>query len=137
MNKLLGLALLTFFIVTVGYKVYEQDASFNIRFYMQSIVSGHGAAYLLTVEFLPTIKNLYTSIINLFTKKDKSGEKNMSVDIGKLLEYDHENLNDFIALSYIRDRCIEINSKEALDHISAINSILFNSQPKKDDTDER
>lgn len=161
MNKITGLVLLIIFTGMVGYMLYAPDSDFGTRYYIQITISGLGAAYLLISEFWKPVYNFFKNFNWKILPDDccsnddccpdsddccpddccsdsddccpNSGETEMETDLKRLLSYEDENLCDFIALSYIRDRCAEIGSTEALDHISAINSILFESSNKSEE----
>lgn len=153
MNKITGLLLLIVFIGMTGYMLYSPDSDFGTRYYVQITISGLGAAYLLISEFWKPVYNFVKNFNwKIFPDNsdssdccpddccpdsddccNNSGDIEMETDLKRLLSYEDENLCDFIALSYIRDRCSEIGSTEALDHISAINSILFESSNKKEE----
>lgn len=117
METVVGLALLGFFAFT-GYK-----GEFNTQIYAQMLVSGLGGGYLLISGNLEKIKELFTMFWN--KKEDKPSISNDPVSI----EQD-KSVRDFQCLNYLRDRCIEVNSPEALDMIVQINTILFKSGVK-------
>lgn len=119
METAVGLALLGFFVFT-GYK-----GEFNTQICTQMLVSGLGGGYLLISGNLEKIKGF----VNMFWNKKADTSVSKIKEIAASVEQD-KSVRDFQCLNYLRDRCIEVNSPEALDMIVQINTILFKSGVK-------
>lgn len=126
MNRIVGLLMLGFF----GFLMYRfvnkpEDVIFGVRDYAQLAVSGGAAIYLLVVLELDNIKKILNNANVNTSKKSPTDIENIKVD--KEVRY-----YDYICLSYLRDRCQQIESEEALDHIIELNTLLFKSKISRD-----
>lgn len=115
MQNLIGMALLGF-AAFLGYR-----GDFNAQIYAQMLVGGLGGGYLLVSENLEKLKGLFT----MFWNKKVSKIEEIAIPLAQ-----DKSVRDFQCLNYLRDRCLEVNSPEALDMIVQINTILFKSGVK-------
>lgn len=126
MNRIVGLIMLGFF----GFLSYKflnkpEDVVFGVRDYAQLIISGGAAIYLLVILELHNIKKLLSSVNIDSPKKPSTDIERIKID--KEVRY-----YDYICLSYLRDRCQQIESEEALNHIIELNTLLFKSKNSRD-----
>lgn len=126
MNRIVGLIMLGIF-GFLGYKYFNttEENAFVLRDYIQLVLTGSAALYLLVFLELENILPLINTDDNTEIKLDKTITKSVKSD--KDIRY-----YDYICLSYLRDRCQDIESEEALGHILELNTILFKSKINRD-----
>lgn len=112
MENLVGFGLLGFFLWT-GY----HTSSYTMQTYAQMAISGIGGAYMLISNNIEGLKALIVK---------KSIEQ--KTEAPSLEQSDP--VKDFQSISYLRDRCQEIASPEAVDMTVQINTALFKSRIK-------
>lgn len=145
MNKLIGMAMLLIFCGMTGYKLYAGNADFGSKYNVQMLISGLGGSYLIISEFYQSIIGFFrgfrkSTIVNGQVKEEPMEtqqidlQKLMADSDKKLCNVSDKKLCDFVALLYLKNRCIESGSKEAVDHIIAINTLLFSVETKTVDT---
>lgn len=106
MESLIGLGMLLF-CAWNGFQASTVDGfDFTTRWYAQTIISGLGGLYIM----IPKIKSILSSL--------GSGGPSLP-------DYSDKYQKDFECLSYLRDRCVENGSKEGLDLVIQLNTILF------------
>lgn len=119
MEFLAGLMLIVFGIGGFVYK-YLTAADITTNVILQSVVAGFGGLYIVYPYLkakLSEFKNNTKKIDNEFeTGHDHSCEQEMS---------------DFKALHYLKDRAVEMKSQEALDLLVKLNTIMFSSSNTK------
>jgi len=106
MESLIGFGMLLF-CAWNGFQASTVDGfDFTTRWYAQTIISGLGGLYIM----IPEVKRILSSL----------GD-----NIPSPPDYSEKYQKDFECLSYLRDRCIESESKEGLDLVIQLNTILF------------
>ena len=121
MDLVIGIILIVSFFGVLVYSLMRGDIS-STRTMIQLIVSGVGSIIVLSPLSLKAIKKLSTK------KEDSSKTEKEREEMDKKEEaccFDKEDMGDFKALSYLKERAIEIKSKEALDLVVKLNNVLF------------
>lgn len=119
MEFLAGLMLIVFGVGGFAYK-YLTAADITTNVILQSIVAGFGGLYIV----YPYLK------LKLLEFKNNTNNTNNSLDH----DCDHsceQEMNDFKALHYLKDRAVEMKSQEALDLLVKLNTIMFSSSNTK------
>lgn len=114
MELVIGLGMLLF-CAWNGFQASTVDGfDFTMRWYAQTIISGLGGLYII----IPKIQNVLSSLNIRGTSLPDHTTINDHIDSDKYRK-------DFECLVYLRDRCIENGSKEGLDFVVQLNTILF------------
>lgn len=122
MDLLIGIGMLVFFGYTVATFFLSKDLEPDPKFYAQMLISGAGSFYLLFVQNLDKVKNLLSKLRNktVDNNTDKKEEEALPLTTDK--EY-----MDYQCLVYLKKRADELKSKEALDLVIKLNTLLFSS----------
>ena len=129
MDLIIGIALAVSFVCMLVYNLVRGDIS-DTKTIIQLVVSSIGSIIVLG----PILFRYFTSSKDR-NKKDEEDTKK-PVDNTKEEEdemdknntdccLDKEEMGDFKALNYLKDRAIEIKSQEALDLVVKLNTLLF------------
>lgn len=110
MDMLIGVGMLLYFIGLIAYSLITQDFEYSLKVYAQLAVSGGGAFYILVAQNFSKIKAWIAS----FKKEDDTLKLN-----------DEYSLKDFEALTYLKKRALQIQSKEAYKLVTELNNLLF------------
>lgn len=136
MNKIIGIGMLLLSCGMIGYKIYG-GGDFGPRYNAQMLISGIGGAYLVISEFYQSIIKLFQGVKSFFnktqTKISVSKEATMEtqeIELQKIMTGADKKLCDFVALLYLKNRCIESGLTEVMDHVVAINTLLFSNEAK-------
>lgn len=118
MDLIIGLFLLVVFCILTGYHYLTGLSVSELGFkqLVQLVISGGGSVFILSPFVINGLKKI--KLPNFRKKKDMD---NLSSS------YDDDCMNDFKALHYLKDRAIEIDSKEALELVVKLNTILFSA----------
>lgn len=124
-DLIIGIVMLLFFFGLTAYSTITKDFSYDLKFWLQLLVSGIGSFYILVYPN-------WTRIKNIFKRKegDRVPEPNSDTDSSgkeccKLLET--KDLQDYATLVYLRKRAQELNSQEMLDLVVKLNGLLFST----------
>lgn len=121
MDLLIGIGMLVFFGYTVATFFLSKDLEPDPKFYAQMLISGAGSFYLLVVQNLDKVKELLSKLRKkTVDNKDKKEEETLPLTTDK--EY-----MDYQCLVYLKKRADELKSKEALDLVIKLNTLLFSS----------
>jgi hypothetical protein len=114
MDIFVGIAMLVY---CIGGLAYGSLYGFDQRLMTQIGVSGVGSVLILFSYAVNWIKNFKLPQIKL---PKKSEEKMNDISI------DEKSVTDFKCLHYLKHRAEEIESKEMLDLVIQLNTLLFN-----------
>jgi hypothetical protein len=114
MDIFVGIAMLVY---CIGGLAYGSFYGFDQRLMTQIGVSGVGSVLILFSYAVNWIKNFKLPQIKL---PKKSEEKMNDISI------DEKSVTDFKCLHYLKHRAEEIESKEMLDLVIQLNTLLFN-----------
>ena len=114
MDIFVGIAMLVY---CIGGLAYGSLYGFDQRLMTQIGVSGVGSVLILFSYAVNWIKNFKLPQIKL---PKKSEEKMNDISI------DEQSVTDFKCLHYLKHRAEEIESKEMLDLVIQLNTLLFN-----------
>jgi|688.fasta_scaffold232717_3 hypothetical protein len=118
MDIIIGLIMLLVFIGMGAYAFLTENFVFTNKYIAQLVISGLGAAYILTTnatKLLPKIK------------PDMNKDKNKDDDDIEVNLHDIEDkeLMDYRVLLYLKKRAKEIQSDKALELVIELNNLLF------------
>ena len=125
MDLIIGITLLVAFFGILLYSMMIGDIS-NVRTIIQLIISGIGSIVVLSpflLKFVKTFSDKKEDSSKPIDKPEKEEEKDMNNDFE--FDCDKDSIEDFKALHYLKERAIELGSKEALDLVVKLNTILF------------
>jgi hypothetical protein len=114
MDIFVGIAMLVY---CIGGLAYGSLYGFDQRLMTQIGVSGVGSVLILFSYAVNWIKNFKLPQIKL-PKKSKEKMNDISID--------EQSVTDFKCLHYLKHRAEEIESKEMLDLVIQLNTLLFN-----------
>lgn len=117
MNNLIGAGLLIYCVSMFTYSYNVAEFSPNIKFILQSTISGIGGLFLLLYENRK-------ALLGLFSESSDTNE----IDNKKA-----SRLQDFQALSYLRERVKGAGSAKGLEIVIELNSIMFSAELGEDD----
>lgn len=120
MDLLIGIAMLLFFTYSIGNYFLRNDLEPDLKFYAQTGISGLGSFYLLFVQNFDKLKNILLNFRN--KEMDNTNEKEEALPTTTDKEY-----MDYQCLVYLKKRADELKSKEALDLVIKLNTLLFSS----------
>ena len=127
MDLIVGIVLLAWCLVLLGYKQIS-GIDLDQKTIIQSIVSGIGSVIILGPIVFSKLKNIKLPSLpkpKPNPKPEKEVDDMKEDDTSNDFHLDSEELNDFKALNYLKDRAMEMNSQEALDLVIKLNTILF------------
>ena len=117
MDLIIGSILLLYCIGVLVYKsVFNID--FDVKLTSQILVSGIGSVVILGPFLYKRLKNF---------KFPKLGDGRMDNSLNIPFACEEHTINDFKALSYLKERAKEMNSDEALQMVIKLNTLLFSS----------
>jgi hypothetical protein len=121
MENFIGIGLLAFSIWLCNNIFNNAAGPVTLKSYLQLGVSSIGGFYILYSENKSRLFDLISSLKNKMTQEDKTVDpQNFNIKTNE----EKESL-DFKCLVYLRNRCIEIGSKEGTQIVSQLNTILF------------
>lgn len=129
MDLIIGIALAISFVCVLVYNLMRGDVS-DTKTIVQLIISSIGSIIVLgpiLFKYLTGFKDRNKKdkedtkkpVDNTKEEEDEMDKNNTDCCLGK------EEMGDFKALNYLKDRAIEIKSQEALDLVVKLNTILF------------
>lgn len=118
MDLFIGIGMLLFFAYNIGNYFFNNNLEPDLKFYAQLGISGAGSFYLLLVKNFSGLKQM----LSKFRNKNMD-QKQENVGTEKSVE-DKEYM-DYQALVYLKKRAEELKSKEALDLVIKLNTLLF------------
>lgn len=127
MDFIIGIGLLIVFVSIGGYN-YFTDQSLDARTLIQLAISGAGSSLILAPAGYKKVKNLKIKIPNINPEKEHE-----DFDMSDLPECDDKSLLDFKCLHYLKHRAEDLGSKEALDLVIKLNTLLFSEECEKED----
>jgi len=132
MDTVIGFIMLLFCCAYGGYAFVTKDFNYDLKFFLQMLISAGGAFYILGWQNLDKIKNLFKRKEGDFVMPDTeptepSCDKNkcQSSCLCKML--DSKDMRDYSTLVYLKNRAKELNSQEMLDLVVKMNTLLFSS----------
>jgi len=114
MDVTVGLLMLVY---CIGGLAYGNFYGFDQRLMLQIGVAGVGSVLIFAENIFSWLKNLKLPKIKL-PKKEKEDMNDLPID--------DKSVTDFKCLHYLRHRAEEIESKEMLDIVIQLNTLLFN-----------
>jgi len=102
---------------TLAYSYNVEGFAPNIKFILQSVISGLGGLSLLLYQNLSSLRLLFSTPWNINKKRRKEASR----------------LHDFQALSYLRERIKGSGSAKGLEILIELNSIMFVADLGEDD----
>lgn len=120
-DLIIGIAMLIFFFGLTAYSTITKDFSYDLKFWLQLLISGVGSFYILVYQNWGKIKNLFKRKEGDQVPEHDSCEKACC----KLLE--SKDLQDYATLVYLRKRAQEMQSQEMLDLVVKLNGLLFST----------
>jgi hypothetical protein len=121
MDIIIGLSMLGFFAYLLFCYFFIKDFEPDPRFYAQLGVSGVGFFYLLIIQNLNKVKDF---MFKFYRKKDMDKNTDKNIDLPGT---DEKEFMDYQCLVYLKKRAEELKSKEALDLVVKLNTLLFSS----------
>ena len=118
-DLIIGLACLLYGAGVLVYKFYFGEL--ETRMTVSGIVSLLGGCYIAIPYLLKVFKNVKlpsVPSVNPFKKREEEMEFDLS----------EKELADIQALSYLKDRAVELKSEQAMKLIVELNTLLFSSQ---------
>ena len=122
MDTIVGLLLILVGVGLGAYAYITPDFVYGVKFYLQ-----------LAVCFLGPILIFWSEIVKFFSHKEEP-------KMPDVIDHDHSggtcdicdySEEDFRCLSYLKKRAREIDSKEALDMVIKLNTLLFTGKDAK------
>ena len=117
MNNFIGVGLLIYCVSMFACSYNIEGFSPNIKFVLQAAISGLGGLSLLLYQNFNAIRRLFSASSN---KNGGSSKK-------------ESRLQDFQALSYLRERIKGAGSAKGLEILIELNSIMFSAELGEDD----
>lgn len=134
-DLIIGIAMLIFFFGLTAYSTITKDFSYDIKFWLQLLVSGVGSFYILFYQNWDKIKNLFKrkegdQVVE--PVDDKPCDKPCNKPCGKgqsclCAMLDSNDMRDYSTLVYLRKRAQEMQSQEMLDLVVKLNGLLFST----------
>lgn len=134
-DLVIGIVMLIFFFGLTAYSTITKDFSYDLKFWLQLLISGAGSFYILVYQNWDKIKNLLKRkegdqvaepVDNKPCDKpcDKPCGKGQSCLCAML---DSSDMRDYSTLVYLRKRAQEMQSQEMLDLVVKLNGLLFST----------
>ena len=117
-NNFIGVGLLIYCVSMYAYSHNIEGPSPNVKFVLQAAISGLGGLSLLLYHNFNAIRRLFLA-----------APTNLDGDIRKKAS----RLQDFQALSYLRERIKGAGSAKGLEILIELNSIMFSADLGEDD----
>lgn len=119
MDALVGFLML---IYCIGGLVYGYLSGFEQRLILQIIVAGIGSVLILSGYFVAWIKNFKLPTFRLRKNNPQETDEDMK-DLP--FDCDEKSVLDFKCLHYLKHRATETQSKEMMDLVVELNTLLF------------
>lgn len=130
-DLIIGIVMLIFFFGLTAYSTITKDFSYDLKFWLQLLISGAGSFYILVYQNWDKIKNLFKrkegdQVVEPVDDKpcDKPCGKEQSCLCAMLNSND---MRDYSTLVYLRKRAQEMQSQEMLDLVVKLNGLLFST----------
>lgn len=117
MDLFIGIGMLLFFAYNVGNYFLNSNLEPDLKFYAQLAISGVGSFYLLLLKNFSGLKQMLPKFRNKDMDKNKEEITEKSTE--------DKDYMDYQALVYLKKRAEELKSKEALDLVIKLNTLLF------------
>lgn len=126
MDLVIGIVLLASFFGILIYSLITGDIT-QTKILVQLLISGFGSILVLSPVVIRYVKGLIKREDSPKPDKEKEREMDNNED---LFNCDSKTMRDFKALHYLKERAFELDSKEALDLVVQLNTILFSTECK-------
>lgn len=124
-DLIIGIAMLIFFFGLTAYSTITKDFSYDLKFWLQLLISGAGSFYILVYQNWDKIKNLFKRKEGDQVPEPIVNDDSCGKACCKLLE--SKDLQDYATLVYLRKRAQEMQSQEMLDLVVKLNGLLFST----------
>ncbi len=121
MDIIIGLSMFGFFAYLLFCYFFTKDFEPDPKFYAQLGVSGAGFFYLIIMQNFNKVKDF---MLKFYRKKDMDTNTDKNIDLPAT---DEKEFMDYQCLIYLKKRAEELKSKEALDLVIKLNTLLFSS----------